>query len=83
MEFLDALTRAEASCEVWHVENLKRHAVNNWRASLEWLKRRRPKDWSEKHVVSQTSLNINFSELTDDQLLRIQKGEPVERVLTC
>jgi len=81
-QFFQCFTRAEAECVVWHVANIKKQAKDDWRASLEWLKRRRPKDWSEKHVVSQVSLSIDFEKLTDDQLLRIQRGEPVENVLS-
>ena len=50
-EFWEAVTRAEAECEVWHVANIKKQASGDWRASVEWLKRRKPEDWSEKRVV--------------------------------
>jgi hypothetical protein len=47
-EFREAVIRAEAECEVWHVANLKRQADGDWRASVEWLKRRRRDEWSER-----------------------------------
>lgn len=48
VQFVQAVTQAEADCEVWHVANVKRHATDDWRASIEWLKRRRRDEWSER-----------------------------------
>lgn len=55
MEFMEAVTRAEADCEVWHVANIKKQAEGDWRASVEWLKRRRRDDWSEQHRIDHTT----------------------------
>lgn len=81
IQFFQAVTRAESECEVWHVANLKKHAADDWRASVEWLKRRKRDDWSEKQYQSNTTLNIDYSQLTDEQLLRIRNGESVEDVI--
>lgn len=81
IEFLEAVTRAESECEVWHVANIKKQASGDWRASVEWLKRRKRDDWSEKQVTSNTTLNVDYSQLSDEQLLRIRNGESVESVV--
>lgn len=46
-EFWEAVTHAEAVCEVGYVAVIKKHSADDWRAAIEWLKRRRPEDWSE------------------------------------
>ena len=56
VEFVEAVTRAEAECESFHVENLLNHAKDDWRASIEWLKRRKKDDWSDKQNID---LNAN------------------------
>ena len=56
VEFFKAVTRAEAECESFHVENLLNHAKDDWRASIEWLKRRKKEDWSDKQNID---LNAN------------------------
>lgn len=48
--FSDMVTRAEASAEVGHVACLAKAAqAGDWRASIEFLKRRRRDDWGD-HV---------------------------------
>lgn len=68
VQFLEAITRAEAEAEAEHVKNLQRQGIGDWRASVEWLKRRKPKDWSEKVQIEQRNYNINLSELSDEEL---------------
>jgi len=43
-----------------------RLADGDWRAALEWLKRRRRDDWDEKRQV-------DLSSLTDEQIIRIAR----------
>ena len=51
--FRDAVTRAEASAEVSHVGILAQAAAGgDWRASLEWLKRRKRDEWGDNIAVS-------------------------------
>jgi len=72
IDFFDAVTRAEAECEVYHVANLKRHADTDWRASVEWLKRRKPQEWSERHHLetngTQRIIVEYASDVTDDNV---------------
>lgn len=64
--FSDAVARAEAIPEVGHVAVIANAAIKgDWRASLEWLKRRRRTEWGDA---------IDVSKLTDDQLLRLLKA---------
>lgn len=61
--FCDAVTRAEAIPEVGHVAVIANAAIKgDWRASLEWLKRRRRTEWGD---------TIDVSKLSDEQLLRL------------
>lgn len=47
--FYGAVTRAEAEVEIAHVGAIQRAAQEgDWRAALEWLKRRRAEDWGDK-----------------------------------
>lgn len=49
LDFLEAVTRAEAQCEMSAILSLRQGWMqsNDWRAGLEWLKRRRPKEWGD------------------------------------
>lgn len=39
VEFVEALKKAEASAEVWHLGNIRRHAEKQWTASAWYLER--------------------------------------------
>jgi hypothetical protein len=39
VEFVESVKRAEASAEVWHLGNIRRHADKNWTASAWYLER--------------------------------------------
>ncbi len=60
IDFFDAVTRAESECEVWHVANIKKQASGDWRASVEWLKRRKRDDWSEQQRIDHTTGGESF-----------------------
>lgn len=67
LKFLEAVTRAEATAEVGHVGVLAHAAIGgDWRASLEWLKRRRRVEWGD---------SIDIRKLDDDTLLRLLATE--------
>src|SRR6187551_1185518 len=48
-DFSEAVTRAEAQCEMSAIMSLRAGwaQTGDWRAGLEWLKRRRPKEWGD------------------------------------
>ena len=61
--FRDSVTRAEAQAEVKHVGALMVAAMKgDWRASLEWLKRRRRAEWGN---------SLDLSSLDDATILRL------------
>ncbi len=61
--FSDAVTHAEAIAEVGHVGVLAKSAISgDWRASLEWLKRRRRIEWGD---------TLDIRKLDDETLLRL------------
>lgn len=63
VKFCEAVTRAEATAEVGHVGVLAQAAIGgDWRASLEWLRRRRRVEWGD---------SIDIRKLDDDTLLRL------------
>jgi transposase len=39
VDFVESLKKAEASAEVWHLGNIRRHASRNWTASAWYLER--------------------------------------------
>ncbi len=46
--FASAVIRAETQCEVSAIISLRQGwMAGDWRAGLEWLKRRRPKEWGD------------------------------------
>ena len=53
--FLKAVTRAEAEAEQEHVRNIQLQGIGDWRASVEWLRRRKPKEWGDTSKVDITS----------------------------
>lgn len=73
-QFSQAVTRAEAEAEEEHVKNIQLQGIGDWRASVEWLKRRQPKDWSEKQQLDITSdgkalptaINVNIQSKDGD-----------------
>ena len=81
VDFMEQITHAEAVAEAEHVKNLQIQGIGDWRASESWLKRRRKDDWSEKQQIEQTVMNIDLTNLTDDQLDRLDQGEKPEHVL--
>lgn len=68
-EFLEAVTRAENECEIFHVAILKKHAEKDWRASIAWLERRRVDDWGKKEKIEHSGsigTEIKFIDFADD-----------------
>lgn len=50
--FRDAVTRAEADAEIRATITIRQaYDAGDWRAAVEWLKRRRPAEWSETQRV--------------------------------
>ncbi len=76
VQFFQSVTRAEADCEVWHVANVKKQASGDWRASVEWLRRRKPADWEKQDrntarqdsddKVKELNKRINDMEVDDE-----------------
>lgn len=67
VEFMEAVARAEADCEVWHVANVRKQAEDDARLSLEWLARRKPKDWSPHQRTDVTSGGQTLKQLIIDR----------------
>ena len=61
-EFFGAVTRAEADVRLSLANAIAAQGKNDWRAAVEYLKRRDPGNWGDK---------IQVSKLTDDELLRL------------
>lgn len=74
-EFAEIITRAENQAEAGFTSVLgKAAAAGDWRAALEWLKRRRKSDWSEKienEVNATFTAKVSAQELNDDELATI------------
>lgn len=84
LEFVEALKKAEAEAEVESVALIRRSAQEGqWQAAAWFLERRKPSEWGRKdrHEVAQTNLNINWDDLTENELERIAAGEDAATVL--
>lgn len=56
-DFCDAVEKAEADAEVWHVTNIRKAAGDGtWTASAWWLERRRHEDWKRREQLDLNSL---------------------------
>lgn len=61
--FADMVKEAEAEAERWHVENIKRHAKDNWLPSAWMLERRNPKEWGKKDKLDITTNDKDLNEI--------------------
>jgi len=83
-DFFEAVKKAEAEAEVESVALIRRSAKEGqWQAAAWFLERRKPSEWGrrDRHEVSQTSLNINWDDLTENEMERIANGESPASVL--
>jgi hypothetical protein len=67
-EFREAVTRAEGEVAARMTARLYQEATKDggdWKASLEWLKRRRRDDWGD---------SVSFRKMTDDELIAYVAG---------
>lgn len=83
-EFFNAIKKAEAEAEIESVALIRRSAQDGqWQAAAWFLERRKPSDWGrrDRHEVAQTNLNINWDDLTENELERIAAGESPAAVL--
>lgn len=83
-DFVDAVKKAEAEAEVESVALIRRSAQEGqWQAAAWFLERRKPSEWGrrDRHEVAQTNLNINWDDLTENELERIAAGEDPATVL--
>lgn len=76
--FSQAVTRAEAECESEMVAVIKREAANDDKggrrldSAIEWLQRRRPKDWSRQDKLDITS---GEEPITAVQLVEVRRDD--------
>lgn len=86
VELLEALKKAEAEAELSCVARIRKAAIGGqWQASAWLLERRYPERWSrrDRYEVSATNVNVNWDDLTDDELARIAAGEQPAKVLAA
>lgn len=55
VEFSEAVKKAEADSEAWHVQNIRRQAQSTWQASAWMLERRNPSEFGRKDKLDVTS----------------------------
>lgn len=70
---------ADAKTGTEHVVPYTEHYPPDTTAAIFWLKNRRPEQWRDRHDVS--SVNVDLSHCTDEELERIAAGEDPIRVL--
>jgi hypothetical protein len=72
-EFAEDIAQAEAECAAEMAERIYKEAKKSdgdWRAAVEWLKRRRRDEWSERQEISLGKVR----EMSDDELIAFIKG---------
>jgi transposase-like protein len=75
-EFLEKVEAAQATCRLNFTAVLAKSANDgDWRAALEYLKRRDRNNWGD--YSRQDIANVDVSKLTDEQLARIADGEDI------
>jgi hypothetical protein len=53
-EFAEAIRKARAAAESWHVANIKKHADKSWAASAWHLERSNPDKWALRRSIEAT-----------------------------
>ena len=64
-DFRDAIREAETAAEVKHVANIYKAGEKDWRASMEWLARRRSADWAKRDNIDLTSGGKPFAAIIE------------------
>lgn len=77
-ELWEAVTRAEGEAEVHAVAILRRAMSEDWRAAVEYLKRRSPERWSATENVKHQgevkhAHGIDYSKLTPEELEQLER----------
>jgi hypothetical protein len=77
VEFLDAVNKALADAELTDVDNIRKHAANDWRASAWRLERKNPQRWGTKVAVSATDkehkdADESINEIIADELDKLE-----------
>lgn len=79
IEFRERIVAARARAEAEMVAVIKDVAESRNRGSAEtaykWLRSRNPKEWAERVKVDSTTIQLDLSKCTDDQLNRLSNGE--------
>jgi hypothetical protein len=70
--FREQVQRAEAEARVQAVFVIRRAMLTEWRAALEYLKRRAPHDWSDRvEVHTRGEVAVMHQQLSPDEMRRI------------
>lgn len=76
VDFVNALLEAEASSEVFHIRNIRRHSEKDWRASAWILARKWPERWgSREHPDSTGGYTLaDIERLMDEAVEAAEQG---------
>jgi hypothetical protein len=75
-EFFDACSKAEAQAKLKYTNTIAKAAADgDWRAAMEFLKRRDRETWGDNTSVAGGSNRIDVSSLSDDELQAIASGQ--------
>jgi DNA-binding XRE family transcriptional regulator len=72
-EFAEDIAQSESECAARMAARIYQEATRSdgdWRAAVEWLKRRRRDEWSERQEITLGKVR----EMTDDELIAFIKG---------
>lgn len=69
-DFRVAIDRARAEGEEKHVQNIVNAGTSTWQASAWWLERTNRERWGKE-----VKINIDYTQLSDEDLERILAGE--------
>jgi transposase len=80
-DFRDAVKSAESVAEARAVSEVRAAGCESWQASMTWLERKFPERWGRRDRTYQTNLDIDMTQLSDEQLERMLAGEDPGAVL--
>lgn len=58
-EYSDAVKKAEAASEAWHVNNIKKAASRSWQASAWYLERKYSQRWGRQIVIQTNDTKLD------------------------
>lgn len=77
VEFSDTIKKAMSQAEVLSLNDI-RQRTDNWQAQAWFLERRHPDKWGNRQKQTNVNVNMDLSELSEEDLEKLSRGEDVD-----